>query len=114
MWMPRASAAYKLGERTVVKGGYGLFFDTLNAGRLQRRINQLGYTSATTNVASTDFGQTWLLGDPRNGVLPIVDPFPVRANGSRFEPPLADSLGANAILGSALQPRESRTASTRA
>ncbi len=31
MWMPRASAAYKLGERTVVKAGYGMFFDTLNA-----------------------------------------------------------------------------------
>ena len=31
MWMPRASAAYKLGERTVLKGGYGMFFDTLNA-----------------------------------------------------------------------------------
>ena len=31
MLMPRVSAAYKLGERTVVKGGYGLYYDTLNA-----------------------------------------------------------------------------------
>ena len=104
LWMPRFSTAYKLGERTVIKGGYGLFYDTLNAGDYRGpnnndNFNQLGYASATTNVASTDFGQTWLLGDPRNGVLPIVDPFPVRS-GSRFEPALGDSLGPNAILGS--------------
>jgi hypothetical protein len=98
MWMPRFSAAYKLNDRTVIKGGYGLFFDTLNAADYTS-INQLGYSVTTTNVASTDFGQTWLLGDPVNGVLPIVDPFPVRLNGSRFESPLGDSLGPNAILG---------------
>ena len=63
-------------------------------------FNQLGYTSATINVPSTDFGQTWLLGDPRAGILPMANPFPVRASGKRFEEPLADSLGANAILGS--------------
>ena len=100
MFMPRASMAYKLGERTVIKAGYGLYFDTLNAADYPNgSINQLGYTSSTVNVASTDFGQNWLLGDPRNGVLPIVDPFPSR-NGTRFEPALADSLGPNAILGS--------------
>ena len=68
MWMPRVSGAYKLGERTVVKGGYGLFFDTLNAGDYAG-FNQFGYSSTTTNVSSTDFGQTWLLGDPVNGIL---------------------------------------------
>jgi hypothetical protein len=31
MWMPRASASYLLGDRTVLKGGYGLYYDTLNA-----------------------------------------------------------------------------------
>ena len=31
MLMPRVSAAYKLGEKTVLKGGYGLYYDTLNA-----------------------------------------------------------------------------------
>jgi hypothetical protein len=98
MWMPRASAAYKLGERTVVKGGYGMFFDTLNAADYNT-LNQLGYTSATVNVPSTDFGQTWLMGNPAAGILPTSDPFPVRANGDRFEDPIADALGANAILG---------------
>ena len=31
MWMPRLSAAYKLGEKTVLKAGYGIYYDTLNA-----------------------------------------------------------------------------------
>jgi hypothetical protein len=98
MWMPRVSGAYTLGERTVIKGGYGLFYDTLNAGDYAA-FNQTGYSAATTNVSSTDFGQTWLLGDPRNGVLPLVDPFPVRLGGGRFEIPIEDALGVDAILG---------------
>jgi hypothetical protein len=28
MWMPRVSGAYTLTDRTVIKGGYGLFFDS--------------------------------------------------------------------------------------
>jgi Carboxypeptidase regulatory-like domain/TonB dependent receptor len=99
MWMPRASAAYKLGERTVVKAGYGMFYDTLNAADYTA-FNQLGYTSSTVNVPSTDFGQTWIMGNPAAGIIPMVNPFPVRASGERFEDPLADSLGANAVLGS--------------
>jgi hypothetical protein len=98
MWMPRVSGAYKLGDRTVVKGGYGLYFDTLNAGDYGA-FNQLGYSSSTTNVSSTDFGRTWLLGDPVNGVPPLADPFPPRLGGGRFEQPIGDSLGVNSILG---------------
>jgi hypothetical protein len=98
MWMPRVSGAYTLGDRTVVKGGYGLFFDTLNAGDYTG-FNQLGYSATTTNVSSTDFGRTWLLGDPVNGILPLADPFPVRLGGGRFEVPLEDALGVDAILG---------------
>ena len=43
MWMPRVSASYLIDERTVLKGGYGLYYDTLTAAdyfagadRLQR------------------------------------------------------------------------------
>ena len=98
MWMPRVSGAYKMGERTVVKGGYGLFFDTLNSGDYSG-FNQFGYSATTTNLASTDFGQTWLLGDPKNGISPLSNPFPVRLGGGRFEIPIADSLGVDSILG---------------
>ena len=29
--MPRLSFGYRLGEKMVVKGGYGMYYDTLNA-----------------------------------------------------------------------------------
>ena len=54
-------------------------------------------TSTTTNVVSTDFGQTWLLGDPKNGILPLLDPFPLRS-GNRYQVPVGSSLGADTIL----------------
>src|SRR5205814_1544537 len=85
-------------DQTVVKAGFGIFYDTLNAA--DQGVNQTGYSVTTTNVLSTDFGQTYLLGVPRNGVLPEVNPFPVRATGSRFEAPIADSLGGDTIDGS--------------
>ena len=57
MLMPRVSAAYKLGEKTVAKFGYGMFYDTLNAA--DYTANNLGYNSTTTVTNSTDFGQTF-------------------------------------------------------
>ena len=96
LFMPRVSAAYRLGEKTVFKAGYGLFYDTLNAA--DYNANNLGYNSTTTVTNSTDFGQTFALGDPRNGVLGISDPFPVR-NGQRFDQPFDDRLGADAGAG---------------
>ena len=99
MWEPRLGTTYKLGEKTVVKAGYGLYYDTLNA--TASSITNPGYSVTTTNVASTDFGQTWLLGDPKNGVSPLTNPFPVRVNGSRFETPLGNSLGGDILLGTA-------------
>jgi hypothetical protein len=63
--MPRLSAAYKLGERTVVKAGYGMYYDTLNAG--DYTLNNNGFSSTTTNTNSTNFGQTFLLGNPYAG-----------------------------------------------
>jgi hypothetical protein len=95
LWMPRVSFGYKLGEKNVVKGGYGMYYDTVNARDFAP--NQEGYDVTTTNVVSTDFGQTWLLGDPRNGILPLVDPFPLR-NGNRYQIPVGSSLGADTIL----------------
>jgi hypothetical protein len=95
LWMPRFSFGYKLGEKTVVKGGYGMYYDTVNARDFAP--NQEGYDVTTTNVVSTDFGQTWLLGDPKNGILPLVDPFPVRT-GNRYQIPVGSSLGADTIL----------------
>ena len=102
MYEPRLGATYKLTDKTVVKGGWGLYYDTLNA--TASSINNTGYSVTTSNSASTDFGQTWLLGDPKNGVSPLSNPFPVRLTGSRFETPLGNSLGGDILLGSAYTP----------
>jgi hypothetical protein len=99
MFMPRVSAAYMLGDKTVLKAGYGMYYDTLNAA--DYTANVTGFSATTTNTNSTDFGQTFLLGDPYRGVLGISDPFPVRPDGNRFDEPVGASLGVDTTVGSA-------------
>jgi hypothetical protein len=100
MWLPRASAAYQVNDRTVVKGGYGVYYDSLNATAITP--NQLGFSTVTTVPSSNDFGQTWASGDPRRGISPLVDPFPVRADGTRFVTPVGASLGGDFVAGQTL------------
>ena len=79
MWMPRVSAAYKLGERMVLKGGWGLYYDTLNAGDVANGTvvaYQTGYGVTTTTGNSSDLGRTFLF----NLNTAQGDPFPVRFN----------------------------------
>jgi hypothetical protein len=97
LWMPRFSAVYKLGQKSVIKSGYGMYYDTLNAR--DWTPNQDGFNVTTSNPLSTDFGLTFALGDPRNGILPLVDPFPVRSTGSRYEIPPGNELGFDNMLG---------------
>jgi hypothetical protein len=97
MWMPRVSASYQFGDKTVLKAGYGIYFDTLNAADYNQ--NNLGYSATTTNTNSTDFGRSFLLGNPYAGQLGFADPFPLRADGTRFDEPTGASLGANTIAG---------------
>ena len=59
----------------------------------------VGFSVTTTNLLSNDFGLTYALGDPRNGILPQTNPFPVRPNGSRYEIAPGNALGANNVLG---------------
>jgi hypothetical protein len=97
LWMPRFSFGYKLGEKNVIKGGYGMYYDTLNARDFTP--DQQGYDVATVNPVSNDFGLTWALSDPARGILPIADPFPVRADGSRYDTLPGNSLGFDTMLG---------------
>lgn len=91
MWMPRLAAAYKAASKTVVRGGYGIFYDSFNA--LGLTPNQLGYSQPTTAMASVDYGLHWLSGNLPAGVPPIANPFPVRGDGTRFDTPYGNQLG---------------------
>src|SRR4029434_8824264 len=99
MWMPRASASYQIGDRTVLKGGYGLYYDTLNAADYVAA--QAGYSVTTTSTISDDLGRTFKWATPATGARSF-DPFPVRADGTRWDPILGDSLGIDSLLGGAL------------
>ena len=83
MWMPRVSASYLLGERTVLKGGYGLYYDTLTAA--DYFAAQAGYSVTTTSTLSDDLGRTFKWATPATGSASF-DPFPVRADGTRWDP----------------------------
>ena len=91
--LPRVSVAYQVNDRMVIRGGYGVYYDSLNATAITP--NQLGFSTVTTVPSSNDFGQTWVSRNPRGGVSPLVDPFPVRADGTRFVSPVGASPGGN-------------------
>jgi len=93
LWMPRFSAAYKLGDRTVLKTGYGLYYDTLSAGDFLP--SQSGYSVSTSTDNSSDLGRTFLI----NFNSGAGDPFPVKLDGSRFDAPIGDTLGVNTTIG---------------
>ncbi len=100
MYLPRVGAAYRLGNNTVIRGGYGIFFDTLNV--MNFGPDQFGFSRTTNTVATTDFGVNWNFpanANPNNGRSPLNDPFPVRADGSRFDVPTRDGLGTSARSG---------------
>ena len=71
--MPRASASYLIGDRTVLKGGYGLYYDTLNASDYVAA--QAGYSVTTTSTISDDLGRTFKWATPATGAASF-DPFP--------------------------------------
>lgn len=101
--LPRGGIAYLLDDKTVLRGGYGLFYDTLNALNAVRP-SQLGYTQTTSTLISNDNGLTFCcgIGPAANlaaGRNAMDDPFPVRADGTRFDMPYGNTLGSMANVG---------------
>ncbi len=90
-WLPRVGIAYQANSRTVLRAGFGYFFDTNNV--LNNGPDQFGFSRGTNPIITTDFGVNWRVGDPRNGVSSLRDPFPVRPDGTRFDVPTRDALG---------------------
>jgi Carboxypeptidase regulatory-like domain len=105
-FLPRLAVTYQLTHNDVLRGGYGLFFDTLNAlengGSPTSGIpgsqsslhagdftpNQDGFSATTSVPSSTTFGTNFVAG-----VSPLADPFPA-SNGARFNTPIGSSAGA--------------------
>ncbi len=68
-WMPRAGFAYQLNNKTVVRGGWGLFFG-LRGAEFGDSL-QPGFSQRTSVVASNDNGQTYIasISNPLPGGL---------------------------------------------
>jgi hypothetical protein len=98
-WLPRFAAAYQLGSNMVLRGGFGLFYDTLNVQNETVGQNQLGFSQTTSTTLSNNFGQTWLVGNPASGVSPLTAPFPILSSGSREIQPSGSTLGLMAVVG---------------
>jgi hypothetical protein len=82
--MPRIGYAFQINNKTVLRGGYGIYFGPV--GQPRTDVNLLTYNRNTNFVASTDSGLTFLAN--------LSNPFP---NG--VLPPVGNGLGANTYLG---------------
>ena len=63
---PRLGIAYQLTKRTVLRAGYGIFYDVLGVDR--NGVNQGGFNQPTNIVPTLDNGQTY--------IATLADPFP--------------------------------------
>jgi hypothetical protein len=64
--MPRFGFAYSLTPKTVLRGGYGIFFDALGVTNVH--VDQIGFSRNTDFVASVDNGQNYIAN--------FTNPFP--------------------------------------
>ncbi|MFN7928627.1 MAG: TonB-dependent receptor [Blastocatellia bacterium] len=105
-WMPRVGFAYQLNDKTVLRGGYGLFFDTNNV--IENGVDQSGYSRSTGTTITNDNGLSFNNANWNSAackasstacVTVLADPFPVRADGTRFNVPLGNALGLMARQG---------------
>ena len=54
---PRIGLAYKLTDKTILRAGYGIFYDVVGIDR--QDVNQGGFNQSTNIIASLDNGQTY-------------------------------------------------------
>lgn len=106
LFMPRIGIVYQWNSKTVVRGGYGLFYDTNNV--LNNALSQLGYSRDTATPVSNDNGLTFTSSNltstacattPTSCTTIFSDPFPVRADGTRFNVPVGNTIGLMAAVG---------------
>jgi hypothetical protein len=81
---PRVGLAYTLNPKTVIRTGYGIFFDVIGVDRVD--VNQGGFNQPTNLIPTLDNGQTY--------VATLRNPFP---NG--IDPALGAAAGLSTFLG---------------
>jgi len=95
-FLPRIAMNYAFTPRTVVHGGFGLFYDTANV--LNIAPDQSGFSQTTNDAPTNDNGVglngDWTSGNIYTGVAPVTNPFPVNTTtNQRFVQPVGSSLG---------------------
>lgn len=101
-FLPRIGVAYEVTPKLVLRGGYGLYYDTFNNNNF--RPSQFGFSVTTRTTVSNDLGLTFCCGVGDVAGLTasrnvLTNPFPVRADGSRFDTPYGNSLANAALAG---------------
>lgn len=102
-FLPRVGVAVQLDSKTVMRGGYGVFYDTFNVNNTTLG-NQYGYSQPTSTVVSSDLGLTFCCDVGASsglaaGRTPLTNPFPVRRDGTRWDEPYRNALGSMAFAG---------------
>jgi len=101
-FLPNVSVVYAFNPKTVLRAGTGAFAASFNAmGGTGNRPNAVGYNQTTSTVLTNDLGLTFCCGVGAAGNLgavnPMMNPFPVLSNGSRFVLPYGNSLGSDVL-----------------
>jgi Carboxypeptidase regulatory-like domain len=108
-WMPRIGFAYQINDKTVLRGGWGMFYDTNNV--LNDGLNQGQYNRGTGTTITNDNGLNFLgtnitspecRADLAKCRTILSDPFPVRFDGTRFDTPTGSALGLMSLQGRGL------------
>jgi len=104
--LPRVGFVYQINSKTVFRAGTGWYADSVNVNNLS--ISQTGYNVNTTTTLSNDNGLTFCCDANHqpfaaarlsSNLQPLLNPFPVRADGTRWETPYGNSLGPVAFAG---------------
>jgi len=108
MWLPRIGVGYQLDKKTVIRGGYGVYYDTLDVNALVYGENQSGYSISTSTTVTTNQGVSWGSSGACGGwcnigstlTSPLSDPYPMRplANNTRFNVPVGNLYGLMSLL----------------